>query len=54
MALDDACRFGDAVVLRHVRRNVDGAQMGRMVSRVIGLIFARRDAAAASLALALA
>src|SRR6266481_6435143 len=37
---------GDAVVLRHMRRNVDGAQMGHMVSRVIGLIFAYRDAAA--------
>src|ERR1700680_2423239 len=35
-----------AVVLRHMRRNVDGAQMGHMVSRVIGLIFAHRDAAA--------
>src|ERR1700721_2752642 len=37
---------GDAVVLRHMRRNVDGAQMGHMVGRVIGLIFAHRDAAA--------
>src|SRR6202035_5702184 len=36
---------GDAVVLRHMRRNVDGAQMGHMVGRVIGLIFAHRDAA---------
>src|SRR6266436_3712812 len=37
---------GDAVVLRHMRRNIDGAQVGHMVSRVIGLIFAYRDAAA--------
>src|SRR5712671_5906752 len=37
---------GDAVVLRHMRRNVDGAQMGHMVGRVIGLIFAHCDAAA--------
>src|SRR6185312_15885680 len=37
---------GNAVVLRHMRRNIDGAQVGHMVSRVIGLIFAHRDAAA--------
>src|SRR6266849_6459184 len=37
---------GDAVVLYHMRCNVDGAQMGHMVSRVISLIFAHRDAAA--------
>jgi hypothetical protein len=37
---------GDAVVLRHMRRNIDGAQVGHMVSRVIGLIFAHCDAAA--------
>src|SRR6185437_7692272 len=43
---------GDAVVLRHMRRNVDGAQMGHMVGRVIGLIFAHLRPPA-SLALAL-
>src|SRR6266542_5311981 len=37
---------GDAVVLRHMRRDVDGAQIGYMIGRVIGLVFAHRDAAA--------
>src|SRR6202162_3386203 len=45
-ALTKLAGCGDAVVLRHMRRNVDGAQMGHMISRVIGLIFAHRDAAA--------
>src|ERR1700730_12093669 len=52
-ALTTVSASGDAVVLRHMRRNFDGAQMGHMVSRVIGLIFAHRDAAAGLLALAL-
>ena len=45
-ALTTLTGCGDAVVLRHMRRNVDGAQMGHMVSRVIGLIFAHCDAVA--------
>src|SRR5207245_791321 len=35
-----------------MRRDVDSAQIGHMIGRVIGLVFAHRDAAA-SLALAL-
>ena len=45
-ALTTLTGCGDAVALRHMRRNVDGAQMGHMVSRVIGLIFAHCDAVA--------
>src|SRR5712672_25636 len=44
---------GDAVVLRHMRRNVDGAQMGHMVGRVIGLSSPTVMRPPASLALAL-
>src|SRR2546430_11144708 len=33
---------GDAVVLYHMRCNVDAAPMGHMVSRVLSLIFAHR------------
>src|ERR1700738_377005 len=36
-ALATLAGCGDAVVLRHMRRDVDGAQTGHMVSRVIGL-----------------
>jgi hypothetical protein len=33
---------GDAVVLRYVRGNVEGAKVGDVISGVIGLVFARR------------
>ena len=36
---------GDAVVLRHMRRDIDGPQIGHMIGDVIGLVFADRDAA---------
>src|SRR5262249_57717734 len=36
---------GDAVVLCHMRRDVDRAQIGHMIGRVIGLVFAHCDAA---------
>src|SRR3977135_117064 len=52
-ALATLAGCGDAVVLRHMWRDVDGAQTGHMVSRVIGLIFAHRDAAAGLLGLGL-
>ena len=42
-----------AVVLRHMRRDVDGAQIGDMIGCVIGLVLADRDAAAGGLALGL-
>src|SRR5436190_23294034 len=35
----------DAVVLCHMRRDVEGAQIGHMIGGVIGLVFAHRDAA---------
>src|SRR6266436_1113348 len=37
---------GDAVVLCHMRRDVDGAQIGHMVRSVIGFVFAHRNASA--------
>src|ERR1700736_6053614 len=53
-ALTTLAGCGDAVVLRHMRRDVDGAQMGHMVSRVIGLIFAvMRPPASLALALSM-
>ncbi len=36
----------DGLVLRHMRRNVDGAQIGDMIGAVISFVFAHRDAAA--------
>jgi hypothetical protein len=35
---------GDAVVLRHMRRDVGGAQVGHMIGGIVGLVFACRDA----------
>src|SRR5580704_7028999 len=45
-ALPTLAGCGDAVVLRHMRCDVDGAQIGNMIGRVISLVFAHRDAAA--------
>ncbi len=42
--------FGDGLVLRHMRRHVDGAKIGHMISRVVRLVLADRDAAAGSFA----
>jgi hypothetical protein len=36
---------GDAVVLCHMRRDVEGTQIGHMIGGVIGLAFAHHDAA---------
>jgi hypothetical protein len=30
--------FGDAVVLRHVRRDVEGAKIGHMIGRILGSV----------------
>src|SRR5664279_2180931 len=38
--------FGRTIVLRHMRCDVAGAKIGHMIGRVIGLVFAGRDAAA--------
>ena len=42
---------GAAVVLHHMRRDIEGAQIGHMIGGVIGLIFANRYAAAGLLGL---
>jgi hypothetical protein len=44
---------GNAVVLCHMRRDVDSAQIGHMIGRVIGLVFAHCDAATGLLGLGL-
>jgi hypothetical protein len=36
--------FGDAVVLRHVRRDVEGAKIGHMIGRIIGFVVTGSDA----------
>ncbi|SRR5258708_4785756 len=55
--VDGACApfagLGQAVVLRHMRRDADVAQGGDMIARVVGLVLASRDAAARALRLAL-
>ena len=38
--------LGDAVVLRHVRCDVEGAKLGHVIGRVIGLVLTGRDAVA--------
>src|SRR3990172_3273204 len=45
--------FGRAIVLRHMRCDVAGAKLGHMIGRVIGLVFAGRDAAASVFTLGL-
>src|ERR1700746_19438 len=45
-ALPALAGCGAAVVLRHMRRDIDGAQLGHMIGGVIGLVFSYRDAAA--------
>src|SRR6202140_3837606 len=45
-ALPALAGCGDAVVLHHMRRDIEGAQIGHMIGGVIGLIFANRYAAA--------
>jgi hypothetical protein len=40
----DFAGLGDAIVLRHMRRDVDGAQIGHMIGGVIGLVLTDRDA----------
>src|SRR6266487_1747083 len=45
-ALAALAGYGDAVVPRHMWCDVDSAQIGHMIGRVIGLVFAHRDAAA--------
>jgi hypothetical protein len=36
--------FGNAVVLRHMRRDVEGAKIGHMIGRVIGFVLTGSDA----------
>src|ERR1700720_4830445 len=43
--------FGRAIVLRHMRRDVDGTQVFNMALRIIGLVRACRDAMTNGLAL---
>ena len=53
--IDRACPpladFGRAIVLRHMRRDVDGTQVFNMALRIIGLVRACRDAMTNGLAL---
>jgi hypothetical protein len=45
--------FGDGIVLRHMRRHVDGAKIGHMIGRVVRLVLTDRDAVAGSFAFGL-
>ena len=40
--------FGGGIVLRHMRRHVDGAKIGHMIGRVVRLVLTDRDAVAGS------
>src|ERR1700689_1351038 len=42
--------YGDSLVLRHMRCDVDGAKIGHMIGRVVRLVLADRDAVAGSFA----
>jgi hypothetical protein len=42
--------FGNTRVLRHVRCQIDGVQMGKMKGRIMHLVLAGRDAAPHGLA----
>src|SRR5690349_24281315 len=42
--------FGYRLVLRHMRRHVDGAKIGHVIGRIVRLVLSDRDAAACGLA----
>src|SRR5580693_8638330 len=42
--------YGDGLVLRHMRCDVDGAKIGHMIGRIIRLVLADRDAVAGGFA----
>ena len=45
-ALAGLAGFGEAIVLCHVRRHVDGAKVSHVIGGMVGLVLTGRDAAA--------